>query len=760
MNLDELLKIGDRCINEEPPACTAHCPVHMDVKSFVEEIEKGDFKKAYKIMEKRIPFTRIIGMICDHPCESVCVRDRKGGPIRISELEKAAVYYGYSKPKKVRLLLSSKKTIALIGAGIKGMTAAFDLHKKGYKIDIYEKSSRAGGRFWTYAGETLAEDAINEEFDFLNHNNIKLYLNTEIDRISMEEIIDKYDAVLLASRDLTAQYKSDSLTFQVDDSKIFSAVTDNNNSIIFAASAGRRAAISVDRYLQNVSITASRENEGSYETVLKYKTNDEEEKKGTGKEDLIYSQEEAKEEAKRCFKCQCRDCINPCVHLKRFKTAPKSYIRNINHNERIINGTHYANKMINSCTECGLCGEMCDYGVNMKEVIEETRESMVMKGKMPQSVHDFALKDMKFSNSERFFTYKKQANKDKVKYVFYPGCQLPASAPEYIERIYSYLIDNINEGTGLMLGCCGAPADWAGQQSLMKESADLIRNAWEDLGRPTFILACSSCAANFEKYLKEIECVSLWEVIDKNSMPKELPAAKDALTLNIHDPCTSRHNEKTQESVRNILSKLNYKVSELKFSKDKTKCCGYGGLVYFANREQAGDFIDDRINESPKDLLVYCTMCKDLFISHGKRTFHILDLLFSDNIEEAGIRKMPTLSQRQDNRIMVKKKLLKNIWGENIEMDSDEKYNISLTDSVKEKMEDLYILFSDIKKAVVNSVETKERFFNPVESSYLTRLRIENVTYWVKYEIKAKEIKVTNVYSHRMEVVEAADENK
>ena len=260
--------------------------------------------------------------------------------------------------------------------------------------------------------------------------------------------------------------------------------------------------------------------------------------------------------------------------------------------------------------------------------------------------------------------------------------------------------------------------------------------------------------------MKEIECVSLWEVIDKNSMPKELPAAKDALTLNIHDPCTSRHNEKTQESVRNILSKLNYKVSELKFSKDKTKCCGYGGLVYFANREQAGDFIDDRINESPKDLLVYCTMCKDLFISHGKRTFHILDLLFGDNLEEAGIRKMPTLSQRQDNRIMVKKKLLKNIWGENIEMDKDEKYNISLTDSVKEKMEELYILFSDIKKAVVNSVETKERFFNPVESSYLTRLRIENVTYWVKYEIKAKEIKVTNVYSHRMEVVEAADENK
>ena len=181
--------------------------------------------------------------------------------------------------------------------------------------------------------------------------------------------------------------------------------------------------------------------------------------------------------------------------------------------------------------------------------------------------------------------------------------------------------------------------------------------------------------------MKEIEYISLWEVIDNNTLPKSSLSSKE-LTLNVHDPCTSRHNDNTQDSVRNILSKLNCKVSELKFSKDKTKCCGYGGLVYFANREQSEDFIIDRINESPKELLVYCTMCKDLFISHNKRTFHILDLLFSDNLEEAGKRKMPSLSDRQHNRMIVKKELLKNIWSEDMEMDNDEKLNITLTDNV------------------------------------------------------------------------------
>ena len=63
MDLDKLLEIGNQCIHSEPPTCVASCPVHMDVIAFSHEIEKGDFAKAYKIMENRIPFARMIGMM-------------------------------------------------------------------------------------------------------------------------------------------------------------------------------------------------------------------------------------------------------------------------------------------------------------------------------------------------------------------------------------------------------------------------------------------------------------------------------------------------------------------------------------------------------------------------------------------------------------------------------------------------------------------------------------------------------------------------
>ena len=754
MNLDKLLETGDKCINEEPSACTAYCPLHLDVKSFIWEIENGNFDKAYKIMEKKMPFPRILGMICDHPCESVCVRNEKGDSVLIGELEKAAVYYGYSKPKKGFPSPALNKRIAVIGSGFKGITACYDLIKKGFSVDLYEKNNRAGGRIWELQEKYLTSEIINQELTFLNDKKVNIFLNTYIDENKINDMPGKYDAVFIAAKSLMLSYDVDEYTYQVGNSRLFAGKS-NKKSLIFSVSTGRRAAISIDRFIKGVSITASRENEGSYETVLKYKTGDEETTEKTYKSGEIFTKEEAVKEAERCFKCQCRDCIKPCVHLQRFNIAPKSYIRNINHNERIIQGTHYANKMILSCTECGLCGVMCDYDVDMKEVIKETKTSMVERKKMPQSAHDFALKDMKFSNSEKFFTYRKEPEKKDIKYVFYPGCQLPASSPGYIEKIYRYLTDNINEGIGLMLGCCGAPADWSGQNELMKETAALIKDAWIELGKPTFILTCSSCMSNFKKYMEEISFISLWEVIDEHKLPK-MPFSQP-IKLNIHDPCTSR-NTKMQDSIRNVVSKINCQVHELKYSKELTKCCGYGGLVYFANREQSNDFINDRINESNEDLLVYCTMCKDLFTSRGKRTFHMLDLLFSDDLQKSALEKMPTLSERQHNRIYVRNKLLKNIWGEEI-MHEDEKYNIKINDNAKIKMEEMYIVFSDVKKSVENSIEKKERFFNPSDKSYLARLRVENVTYWVQYEENEEEITVTNVYSHRMEVVEADNEN-
>jgi len=787
MDLDKLLEISNQCIHSEPPVCVASCPVHMDVIAFVSEIEKGNFAGAYTIMEAKIPFSRLIGQICDHPCEATCVRKDVGGSIRISELEKTVIDLGYIKPKKTFILPKTKGTVAIIGGGLSGCVAAVELDKKGYKVSIYEKSNRLGGCLWDYEGKGLETVIIEEELLVMQQKGITVYYDTEVLEENLQNYIEKYDAVYLGTGCWNKAYAIHPDTLQVGELPLFigGKIQAHTRSVIGSVSSGKRAAISIDRYISKTSMTASREREGVFETKLKYKIDTVKPAETVVKTSLIYSDHEAIEEAKRCLKCQCDECIKACAHMQRFNITPDRYIRSINHNERIVLGNRSANAMINSCTECGLCKEVCPIGIGMADIIHATRLSMVERGKMPLSAHDFALKDMQFSQSDSFSMVRKQPSKEQSKdlfyypviafsgyarglykgsgktgYLFYPGCQLSATHTDTIGEIYKHVVGIIkakdaDNDVGLYLGCCGAPADWAGRLDLMPESVEKIHKVWTEMGEPTFILACSSCASTFEKYLPMIKTISLWEVLDKYGLPTT-DIKKGKRVLSIHDACASRHNTAVHDSIRSIVKTLGYTIEELEYSKEKAKCCGYGGLVSNANPEQADDFVKDRINESKQDILVYCAMCKDAIVKGNKRAYHILDLIYGIEKDEDAPQKMPTLSERQNNRKRLKHQLLKEIWNEEESaMDTTYDFTLHISDEITAMMEKRFILLSDVEKVIDNSLIHKERFFNPETSDFLARLRVQNVTYWVKYEENGSDITIKDVYSHRMEVVES-----
>ena len=786
MDLDALLEISNHCIHSDPPVCVASCPVHMDVIAFVHEIEKGDFAKAYKVMENKIPFSRLIGKICDHPCEKVCVRKEVGGSIRISELEKTVIDLGYTSPKKPLLMPKNKGTVAIIGGGLSGCVAALELDKKGYKVSIYEKTDRLGGSLWDYEGKGLETAIIEEELSVISKKGITVCYNTEVTEENLQDFIETYDAVYLGTGVWSKVYAIHPETFQVNDSSLFvgGKLQTQNQSIIFSASSGKRAAVSIDRYITKTSMLASREREGVFETKLDYKIDTVKPVISVEKSSSVYSENEAIKEANRCLKCQCDACIKACVHMQRFNITPDRYIRSINHNERIVLGNRSANLMINSCTECGLCKEVCPIGIGMADIIHATRQSMVERGKMPISAHDFALKDMQFSRSDYFSLVRKQPSKEQSKnlfyypviafsqyarglykgsgktgYLFYPGCQLSSTHTDYIGAIYKHLVGVIKDkdadnDVGLYLGCCGAPADWAGRLDLMPESIEKILTTWKEMGEPTFILACSSCASTFEKYLPMIKTISLWEVFASFGLP-EVDIKKGKRELCIHDACATRHNSAIHESVRSIVKTLGYTIQELEYSKEKAKCCGYGGLVACANPDQAEDFVKDRIDESDHDVLVYCAMCKDMLVKGNKRAYHILDIIYGNEINQTVPQIMPTLSERQNNRKRLKQQLLKEIWNEE-ESDMSKTYDFTLhvSDEIIALMEKRFILLSDVEKVVEHSLTCKERFYNPETMDFLARLRVQNVTFWVKYEEHGSDITVKDVYSHRMEVVE------
>jgi len=115
--------------------------------------------------------------------------------------------------------------------------------------------------------------------------------------------------------------------------------------------------------------------------------------------------------------------------------------------------------------------------------------------------------------------------------------------------------------------------------------------------------------------------------------------------------------------------------------------------------------------------------------------------------------KVPTLSERRANRFRLKKEMLKNLWGEKMEMkDEYEELKIVIDDNIRNKMEDELILEMDIKKVIGDAEKTKNSFFNPENKHILAWRRLVNVTFWVEYEKINDTFKIINAYSHRMDV--------
>jgi len=305
-----------------------------------------------------------------------------------------------------------------------------------------------------------------------------------------------------------------------------------------------------------------------------------------------------------------------------------------------------------------------------------------------------------------------------------------------------------------MLRCCGAPADWAGREASFAQVMDDCRTEWQGMGSPRLIVACSSCYALFKAYLPEARPVSLWEIFDQQGLPRTDPSLRQGV-LAIHDPCTSRHEARIHESVRNIVRSLGPEIAELPLSRDRTECCGFGGLMYFANRKLAEKVIERRVGETSLDLLAYCAVCCDHFRSQGKPSRHLLDLIFGDVKTRDTLAKAPDYSQKRENRVRLKSAFLVELWSEKgVEPEQSQRIKLHVTDKVRELMQERMILVEDLQQVVQWAENTGNKLVQKNTGRFLAHYRPGTVTYWVEYSADENGFTIHNTYSHRMEVLE------
>jgi NADPH-dependent glutamate synthase beta subunit-like oxidoreductase len=773
MEQKELRGLEDRCIQEYAPPCTAACPIHVDVRGMMAEISRGDLEAALKIVRKTLPFPGIIGRICDQPCRTVCNRKNVGESLAVAALERACADLGAHPPERKPVMPRKTRKVAVVGGGLSGLTAALDLAKKGYPIVLFEARDRLGGRLWDLPEEILPRSVITADLNVVAQAGVELRLKTPVgSKLSLADLRYEFEAVYVSVQAESplppprgsAEGKKDPVdpvTLATAQPGVFAApLRESLYSPILAIADARRAAVSIDRYLQKVSLTAARYNEGPYVTRLYTNT------AGIAPLAMVpiaepragYGLEEAGQEARRCLQCQCLECVKVCAYLEHYGSYPKKYVREVYNNLSIVMGHRQANQFINSCSLCSLCREVCPEDLDMGAVCRKARMTMVDQGRMPASTHEFALRDMGFSNSEENSLGRHQPGTTVSEYVLFPGCQLSASAPGQVERVYAQLRQALGVPIGLMLRCCGAPAEWAGRMDLFHSALADFRRAHRALGSPRVILACSTCYQIFKTHLPEVDVISLWVLFDQQGLPARSASLDRERIVSIHDPCTTRGERPIQDSVRRILDRLGYQIEELPLSRERTECCSYGGLMWLANRSLAKAVVQRRIGESSRDFVTYCAMCRDLFAAQGKRALHLLDLLYEADLESRALRAGPGYSQRHENRARLKRRLVKELWGEKMPGSQDyDRIALKIPAEVQSRLEERLILVEDIQQVIAHAESTGKKLLNPQTRHFLAYHRPGNVTYWVEYSHapEGHEFTIHNVYSHRMLVEES-----
>ena len=759
MDQSELRQWEQRCIQEEPPPCMAACPLHVDARAFIGFLQGGRWADALKTLHRVMPLPGILGRICDTPCQRACNRKEAGEAIRIGDLERACVSRTEDR-RRVMPLPAKTHRIAVVGSGLSSLTAAWDLARKGYPVTVYVPEQEPAAFLLRSHPQRLSREIIEREIRLMTSLGVRFKTGTGFataedgqrcrkDHAAVYVGLDAVSPDPWAMAPATAAPQGSFGT--TGDEGLFSG--GDHPSPVWQAAQGRWAATTMDRWLQKVSPTAGREKEGPQNTRLYTNLQGITPLVATVPADptLGYSETEALEEAGRCIQCQCLECVKVCAYLEHFGAYPKRYVREIYNNEALVLGERKANRLINSCSLCGLCEAVCPHDFAMQDLCLAARQSMVGRSKMPPSAHDFALQDMAFSQSERFALARHEPGRTTSRYLFFPGCQLCASAPGQVPRVYDHLRHHLTDGVALMLGCCGAPAHWAGQRARFADALDHWKTSWDELGRPRPVMACASCLRIFRDHLPEADPISLWEILDEMELPPDRLQPRQ-VPLAVHDPCTTRGEETVQDAVRRLLARMGVPYEELQLGRAHTECCGFGGLMQNANPALAREVAEKRGSRSGLDYLAYCAMCRDNLAAVDKRSLHLLDLLFPDpNQTDPSARPRPGWSRRRENRLRLREHLARELWNEPSAA-AGTPLVLQMDSTVVDLLDARRILREDIEKVLRHVQKGGQAFHHPDSGHWLACFRPYQATFWVEYSPLDDGYRIHNAYAHRMEV--------
>jgi putative selenate reductase len=178
--------------------CIEACAVDQNVPDYMYYTAKGDLDRAFEVVIQDNPQPNITGNVCDHLCQPKCTRINYDNPLLIRGIKRyiSENYKNASqKPPKPKNGLSA----AIIGAGPSGLSCAYFLALEGFKVDVYESKSFAGGMAsGTIPSFRLSDEQITDDINLIKSVGVNLHFNQVVDKSIFKELQSENDFIYIS----------------------------------------------------------------------------------------------------------------------------------------------------------------------------------------------------------------------------------------------------------------------------------------------------------------------------------------------------------------------------------------------------------------------------------------------------------------------------------------------------------------------------------------------------------------------------------
>ena len=195
---------------EKAAPCQAGCANCGDIRGWIGKVaqrkkagitRKEAYSQAWSIIAEVNPFPATLGRICPHPCENLCNRSDLDEPLSINAMERFLGDFAIKRAVPLPRLQSAKmkEWVGVVGAGPSGLSFAYQMARRGYRVSVYDAREKPGGMLrYGVPDFRLPQEVLDAEIEKILDLGIELELNCKIGAdVSLADLCVRHDFLYL-----------------------------------------------------------------------------------------------------------------------------------------------------------------------------------------------------------------------------------------------------------------------------------------------------------------------------------------------------------------------------------------------------------------------------------------------------------------------------------------------------------------------------------------------------------------------------------